>query len=141
MSKKTDEFVKLPSFVRCIVPISMRPFHNKSVSLDNQVSAVFLKIPLNEKDPKKMLIAIKGQMDWLKRLPDAYIMYYLINIFINVLPFNILVRMQDWFYSKSSIILSNVPGRQDLNSHLCGAKIKDMYFWVPLYGNGALGLR
>jgi len=23
---------------------------------------------------------------------------------------------------------------------LCGAKIKDMYFWVPLYGNGALGL-
>ena len=23
---------------------------------------------------------------------------------------------------------------------MCGAKIKDMYFWVPLYGNGALGL-
>jgi len=114
LSKRTDEFVKLPSYVRCIVPISMRPFHNKVVSLDNQVSAVFLKIPLREKDPKKMLLNVKRQMDWLKSLPDAFIMYYLINIFINVLPFSILQRLQNWFYSKSSIILSNVPGRQDL---------------------------
>jgi len=57
----------------------MRPFNAKTVTLDNQVSAVFLKIPLKESDPKKMLMNIKRQMDRLKRLPDAYIMFFLIN--------------------------------------------------------------
>ena len=39
---------KLPSFIRCILPISLRAPVSKNIELDNRISAVFLSLPLKE---------------------------------------------------------------------------------------------
>jgi len=44
-----------------------------------------------------------------------------------------------WFYGKSSILLSNVPGRKKIG-YLAGARVTDMCFWVPLVADGCVGL-
>ena len=58
---------KLPSFVRCILPVSLRGVDTTTVELDNRVSSVFVSLPLKEQNPKMMLLKIKRQLDRLKR--------------------------------------------------------------------------
>jgi len=130
---------KLPSFVRCILPVSLREPMSKQLELNNRVSAVFVSLPLKEQNPKIMLKKIKRRMDRLKSYPDAFIVYALIAILVKWLPSRIFMRVQAWFYSKNTILLSNVPGRKK-EAYMAGSKVNDMYFWVPLIGNGAVGL-
>ncbi|GMH75771.1 hypothetical protein TrST_g3078 [Triparma strigata] len=130
---------KLPSYIRCILPISLRQPVAKNIELDNRISAVFLTLPLREQNPKKMLTSIKRQMDRLKSFPDAFIVYALIAILVNWIPSRLFIKVQTWFYSKNTILLSNVPGRKQ-DGHFAGSKVTDMCFWVPLIGNGAVGL-
>ncbi|GMI12091.1 hypothetical protein TrLO_g2635 [Triparma laevis f. longispina] len=130
---------KLPSYIRCILPISLRQPVAKNIELDNRISAVFLTLPLREQNPKKMLTSIKRQMDRLKSFPDAFIVYALIALLVNWIPSRLFIKVQTWFYGKNTILLSNVPGRKS-DGHFAGSKVTDMCFWVPLIGNGAVGL-
>ena len=86
-----------------------------------------------------MLVSVKRQTDRLKSFPDAFIVYGLITVLVNWLPTAMFMKIQTWFYSKSTILLSNVPGRRK-EGYFAGSKVKDICFWVPLIGNGAVGL-
>jgi len=133
---------KLPSFIRCILPISLRAPVSKNIELDNRISAVFLSLPLREQNPKKMLVSVKRQTDRLKSFPDAFIVYGLIApraLLVYWLPTSMFMKIQYWFYSKCTILLSNVPGRRK-EGYFGGSKVKDMCFWVPMMGSGAVGL-
>ena len=103
---------KLPIYIRCILPISLRAPVSKNIELDNRISAVFLNLPLREQNPKKMLVSVKRQTDRLKSFPDAFIVYGLIALLVNWLPTSMFMKIQYWFYSKCTILLSNVPGRR-----------------------------
>ena len=85
-----------------------------------------------------MLRKIKRQMDRLKRYPDVFIVFALITVLVKWLPSEMFMRVQNWFYGKNTLLLSNVPGRKK-EAYFAGAKVNDMYFWVPLLGNGAIG--
>ena len=102
------------------------------------MSAVFVSLPLKEQNPKTLLRKIKRQMDRLKSYPDVFIVFALITILVKWLPSEMFIRVQNWFYGKNTLLLSNVPGRKS-DAYFAGAKVNDMYFWVPLIGSGALG--
>jgi len=86
LARSENDESKLPSFIRCILPISLREPSPKSVTLDNQISAVCLNLPLKEDNPKKVLMGVKKQMDRLKLWPDAFIIYGLIYALVNWCP-------------------------------------------------------
>jgi hypothetical protein len=134
-----DDETKIPSHVRCILPMSLREPTPKSVTLDNRVSAVFLTLPLKETNPKRVLLGIKRQMDRLKLWPDAFIIYGLIYVLVNWCPQEWFERCLRWFYGKCTILLSNVPGRRRVG-YIAGSKVADMCFWVPLVSDGCVGL-
>src|SRR3954466_10695956 len=56
--------------VRSMVPVSVRSQSQKG-NLNNQVSAVFVDLPVGEPDPVKRLTAIRGQMDEYKTAMSA----------------------------------------------------------------------
>lgn len=85
---------KLPSYIRCILPISLRQPVAKNIELDNRISAVFLTLPLSEQNPKKMLTSIKRQMDRLKSFPDAFIVYALIALLVNWIPSRLFIKVR-----------------------------------------------
>jgi WS/DGAT/MGAT family acyltransferase len=56
--------------VRSMVPVSVRRAGQKG-QLNNQVSAVFVDLPVGEPDPVKRLASIRGQMDEYKKTMHA----------------------------------------------------------------------
>src|SRR5215208_3918114 len=56
--------------VRSMVPVSVRKADQKG-SMNNQVSALFVDLPVGLPDPKDRLTAIRGQMDEYKRTMSA----------------------------------------------------------------------
>jgi diacylglycerol O-acyltransferase len=56
--------------VRSMVPVSVRRADQKG-AMNNQVSAVFVDLPVGEPDPVKRLASIRGQMDEYKKTMQA----------------------------------------------------------------------
>lgn len=131
--------VESPRNVRIVVPVSVRDLHVNKVVLDNRVSCVFVWLPLSEPDPLTALRKVKRQMDYLKRAPDALVMYFLINIMVSIFPSSWCRAIETSFYDKCTLTITNVPGRRT-KANFAGALVRGLVPWVPLVGRGQLGL-
>jgi len=123
--------------LRVTIPVNIRK-PGTEFELGNRFSLVFLALPVYIDDPILRLKEVKRRMDHLKKSPDAFINFGLLNA-MGVLPAKISKRSAHLFGNKASGVLTNVPGpKQPL--YFAGKKINNIMFWVPRSGIIGLGI-
>ncbi len=126
---------------RVMVPVNLRGNNNDSaVDLGNRISLVPVTIPLDIRDPKKLLAAVHRRTEFLKRTHAAELISLaggLLGVFpspmqsiagpvISQLPI-------PWF----NMVCTNVPGPQ-FPLYVLGHKMLHWYPYVPIGGELAL---
>jgi diacylglycerol O-acyltransferase / wax synthase len=121
--------------VRSMVPISVRRADQRG-SLNNQVTAVFVDLPVGEPDPVKRLASIRGQMDEYKSAMGAVDANSIIGLGDFVAPtlLSLGVRAalqagQMWCQA----VTTNVPGPR-VPLYLLGRRMCSAHAYVPIAG-------
>jgi WS/DGAT/MGAT family acyltransferase len=123
--------------IRASVPVNLRPL-DQAHKLGNAFGLVFLTLPVGIDDPVKRLLAIKKEMDELKRSPEALIAFAVLNV-MGLTPVEVEKAGLRFFGSKATAVLTNVPGpREPL--YLAGCQVGKVMFWVPQSGRLGLGI-
>lgn len=123
--------------VRATVPVNLRP-PEQAHRLGNQFGVVFLALPLGIHGPRQRLAEIKRRMDELKSSLQPVVAFGALNA-IGFLPRRLQPLPIQFFGSKASVVLTNVPGpREPL--YLAGEPLKRAMFWVPQSGRLGLGI-
>lgn len=123
--------------VRATIPVNLRT-GRETDELGNRFGLVFLDMPLAAKHPLDRLNAIKERMAALKRSPEAPLSLALLGL-IGALPGSLQPTAIDFFGSKASLVLSNVPG-PTRRRFIAGVPIRHVMFWGPESGHLGLGL-
>ena len=119
------------------VPVDIRASTN-SVKLKNKFALVFLRLPIVAKNAVDRLLATKQRMDVIKTSAEPLVTATTVQILM-MLPEFISRSLIDFFSSKMSCVLSNVPGPQQ-TLYLGGQKIVEGIFFVPQRANIGVGL-
>jgi diacylglycerol O-acyltransferase / wax synthase len=121
--------------VRTMVPVSVRSESQKG-NLNNQVSAVFVDLPVGDPDPRSRLESIRGQMDEYKRAMQAVDVPSIISMGDFVAPtlLSLGVRAalsagQVWCQA----VTTNVPGPR-VPLYVLGRRMCSAYAYVPIAG-------
>jgi diacylglycerol O-acyltransferase / wax synthase len=123
--------------IRAAVPVNLRPL-DQAHRLGNQFGLVFLALPLGEDDPRERLAEIKRRMDELKASLQPVVALGTLNL-IGYLPSRVQPLAVRFFGSKSSTVLTNVPGPRE-RLYLAGRPLRRAMFWVPQSGRLGLGI-
>ncbi len=122
---------------RAAVPVNLRP-PGKVKKLGNYFGLVFLPLPVGIADPLERLFELKKRMDAIKNSPEAIIALGILKA-VGMTPVEIQRIMVNVFGSKTTAVMTNVPGPSD-HLFLGGKKVHSMMFWVPCSGRLALGI-
>src|SRR3954467_12434831 len=121
--------------VRSMVPVSVRKADQKG-ALNNQVSAVFVDLPVGLADPVARLTAIRGQMDEYKRAMSAVDANSIIDMGNYVAPAMLALGVraalsagQFWVQA----VTTNVPGPR-FPLYVLGQRMVSAYAYVPIAG-------
>jgi diacylglycerol O-acyltransferase len=124
--------------LRVVIPVNVRG--GSSDALGNQISFVPVPIPLDVRDPKKLLAVVRERVEFLKHAHAAE----LVGLFGGLLS-----TLPNAFWAKvgpiasqlplslCNTICTNVPGPQ-VPLYLLGRKMVSWYPWVPI--GGLMGL-
>ena len=123
--------------IRASVPVNLRPLEHAH-KLGNSFGLVFLTLPVGIADPIKRLLAIKKEMDELKRSPEALVAFGVLNV-MGFAPVEVERLGLRFFGSKATAVLTNVPGPRD-PLYLAGRRLERAMFWVPQSGRLGLGI-
>jgi WS/DGAT/MGAT family acyltransferase len=124
--------------VRSMVPVSVRRADERG-SLNNQVSAVFVDLPVGEPDARERLARIRTQMDEYKQVLNAVDARSIVATGDFVAPTLLALgtraaaRMPQWF---TQAVTTNVPG-PPVPLYVLGHRMHALYAYVPI----ASGLR
>ncbi|MFB9317939.1 WS/DGAT/MGAT family O-acyltransferase [Cryptosporangium minutisporangium] len=121
--------------VRTMVPVSIRRQAERG-ALNNQVSAVFVDLPVSEPKAKARLDSVRAQMDAHKRTLSAYDPRSVPGL-VDLVPAGLLaagVRTllradQPWLQA----ITTNVPG-PPVPLYVLGRRMESLYAYVPIGG-------
>ena len=119
--------------VRSMVPVSVRRADERG-SLNNQVAAVFVDLPVAEADPRLRLAEVRRQMDEHKRLLDAVDARTIIAMGDFVAPTLLALGTragvragQPW----TQAVTTNVPG-PPVPLYVLGRQLRSLYPYVPI---------
>ena len=122
--------------IRAAVPVNLRPLE-RGLQLGNNFGVVYLGLPLRIGDRDARLYELKRRMDAIKRSLEAPVSYGVLSA-IGVVPRQLHPRLVEFYGSKASLVLTNVPGpREPL--YMAGRRITSAMFWVPMSGHLGLG--
>jgi WS/DGAT/MGAT family acyltransferase len=124
--------------VRSMVPVSVRRESERG-TLDNQVSAVFVELPVAEPDPVARLVALRRQMDEHKKMLDALDARSIIGLGDFVAPTLLALGTRAGIRAGQPLIqtvTTNVPGPR-VPLYVTGRRMAALYPYVPV----AAGLR
>ena len=124
--------------VRSMVPMSVRRADERG-SLNNQVSAVFVDLPVGEPDPVARLESLRQQMEHYKRVMDAVDARAIMGVAEFVAPTLMALGTraamrtgQPW----AQAVTTNVPG-PPVPLYVLGGRMRSLYAYVPI----AMGFR
>ena len=123
--------------IRVAVPVNLRPL-DQANRLGNQFGLVFLSLPLGMDDPRDRLAEVKRRMDELKSSLQPLVALGTLNL-IGYLPTPVQPLAVSFFGSKTSAVLTNVPGPRE-RLYLAGRPLRRAMFWVPQSGRLGLGI-
>src|SRR5208282_2052680 len=124
---------------RMMVPVNLRGSESAS-QLGNRISIVPVTVPLDIRDPRKLLAAVHRRMEFLKRSHAAELVSLaggLIGMFptsAQALAGHIVSRLP---FTPFNMVCTNVPGPQQ-PLYLLGHKMLHCYPYVPIGGEMAL---
>jgi len=125
--------------LRMMVPVNLRGSNTPS-ELGNRISLVPVTVPLNIRDPRKLLAAVHKRTEFLKNVHAAELVS-LAGGLIGMLPTS-LQGLAGPFASQLpvtpfNLVCTNVPGPQS-SLYLLGHKMLDWYPYVPVGGEMAV---
>ncbi|MFQ3630160.1 WS/DGAT/MGAT family O-acyltransferase [Roseiflexus sp.] len=123
--------------IRAVIPVDLRP-PSRAHDLGNEFGLVFLSLPLGTPGPTMRLAEIKQRMEALKRSPEAYVFYGLLNFFGRT-PAQVEEQAVNLFGSKATAVMTNVRGPLE-QLYLAGNRITNIMFWVPQSGRLGMGV-
>jgi diacylglycerol O-acyltransferase / wax synthase len=118
-----------------MVPVSVRKADQKG-SLNNQVSAVFVDLPVGLSDPKDRLTAIRGQMDEYKRTMSTIDANSIIGMGNYVAPPLLALGVRAALSAGQFMcqaVTTNVPGPR-FPLYVLGKRMEAAYAYVPIAG-------
>ncbi|MCW2533330.1 MAG: putative Acyltransferase [Blastococcus sp.] len=121
--------------VRSMVPVSVRQASQKG-ALDNQVSAVFVDLPVGLPDPVARLNAIRGQMDECKKTMQALDAGSIIEMGNFVAPTLLALGVRAALQAGQfwcQTVTTNVPGPR-VPLYVLGKRMSSAYAYVPIAG-------
>jgi diacylglycerol O-acyltransferase len=124
----TDDMV-----VRAMVPVSVRRRSERG-ALDNQISAVFVELPVGEPDPITRLSRVRGQMDEQKKLMGALDARAILAMGELVAP--TLMAAGTRAASRTGqqfmqVTATNVPGPR-VPLYVLGRQMQELHAYVPI---------
>lgn len=132
--------VENPDDLIASVPVDVRsPASLMNCSFENKFSLVFPKLALATGDVLKQLYETKARMDQTKVSGAPLASAAVIFLGLELLPECVISKLYRFISQKSSCVISNVPGPQQLFS-LQGCHVKYMVFWPPQKDNIGVGL-
>jgi len=123
--------------IRASVPVNLRP-ESKAGKLGNHFGLVFLSLPIGIANPIERVYEVSRRMEELKKSYDAFIVLGLLSV-VGMLPDALEQPAVDYFSTKSSAVMTNVPGPRE-QIYLAGKKVDNLQFWVPQSGEIGLGV-
>ena len=123
--------------LRAMVPFNLRPVDQPLPrELGNRFGLVYLQLPVGIRGHRHRLEEVHRRMDAIKQSPEGAVAYAILGV-IGLTPAQIERRLVDVFASKSTLVLTNVPGpRQPV--YFAGTRVAGVIPWVP--AGGAIGL-
>jgi diacylglycerol O-acyltransferase / wax synthase len=121
--------------VRSMVPVSVRRPDQKG-SLNNQVSAVFVDLPVGLADPVERLMAIRGQMDEYKKAMGAVDANSIIAMGNYVAPTLLSMGVRSVLQAGQMFVqavTTNVPGPR-IPLYVLGRRMTTATAYVPIAG-------
>ena len=122
--------------VRAVMPVNLR--RSSDAHLGNKFGMVFLSLPVGLQTPAEQLAEVRKRMDALKSGPQAVVVFGLLSA-VGSIPAELQTRVVEFFGSKSTLVVTNVPG-PDKTLYLAGQAITGLMFWVPQSGRLGLGV-
>ncbi|MFO7663857.1 MAG: WS/DGAT domain-containing protein, partial [Chloroflexota bacterium] len=123
--------------IRALVPVNLRPL-DAPLELGNRFGLVFHTIPVGATDIHERFIETRRYMNELKNSPEAVVAYGVLNA-LGMTPADLEGFFLDFFGSKSSAVMTNVPGPQ-LQLYLAGSPLREIMAWVPQSGGLGMGV-
>src|SRR5262249_14103512 len=117
--------------LRATVPVNLRPL-KEAQQLGKRFGLVYLKLPVGEPGIEQRIHDVRNNMGELKNGVQAVMSYHVLGI-LGFFPRPVEKFFADFFSSKASAVMTNVPG-PTAPIHLLGRKIVKPMFWVPQSG-------
>jgi WS/DGAT/MGAT family acyltransferase len=127
--------------VRTMVPISVRK-ENERGSLNNQVTAVFVDLPVGEPDPVERLASIRRQMDEYKRTMQAVDARSIIAMGDYVAPTLLSLGVRASMQAGQlwcQAVTTNVPGPR-VPLYVLGRRMVSSHPYVPIAGGTRISI-
>jgi WS/DGAT/MGAT family acyltransferase len=125
--------------IRAMVPFNLRPLDEPLPrELGNRFGLVYLSLPVGIEDSQERLSAVHRRMDEIKHSPEGAISYGILSA-IGLTPPQVEQRLLDVFSSKTTAVMTNVPGARAPVS-IAGATVSGVIGWVPTGGTGGMGV-
>ena len=121
--------------LRVVIPVNVRG-NGEATELGNQISFVPVPLPLDVRDPVKLLAVVTERVEFLKHARAAEfvgLLGGLLSTLPNAFWKNIGPVASQLPLSLCNIICTNVPGPQ-IPLYLMGHKMLSWYPWVPIGG-------
>jgi len=125
--------------LRAMIPFNLRPLDQPLPrELGNRFGLVYLQLPVGTRGRRQRLEEVHRRMDAIKNSPEGAVAYGILGL-IGLTPPQVEQRLVDMFASKSTLVLTNVPGpRRPV--YLAGTRVAGVIGWVPAGGSIGLGV-
>ncbi len=125
--------------IRTMVPFNLRPLDKPLPrELGNHFGVVYLTLPVGISDPAARLTEVHRRMEAIKHTPEGVLSYGILEA-LGLTPPQIEQRLLDVFASKTTAVMTNVPGpREPL--YFAGTKLAGVVGWVPATGTIGMGM-
>lgn len=123
--------------VRATIPVNLRPLE-QALELGNRFGLVYLELPVGVSTIQGRVKAVQRNMKKLKNGMQAQMSYNILGI-LGYFPSAVEKWALNFFSSKASAVMTNVPGPSD-PVILKGKKLSKPMFWVPQSGGIGIGV-
>ena len=123
--------------IRASVPVNLRPL-DAPLELGNRFGLIFPTLPVGAADIHERFIEMRRHMNEIKNSPEAVVAYGVLYA-LGMTPLDIESVFLDFFGSKSSAVMTNVPGPQ-IQLYLAGSPLREIMAWVPQSGGLGMGV-
>jgi len=123
--------------IRGMVPVNLRPL-DAPLELGNRFGLVMATLPLGAADVHERFIETRRYMQEIKDSPEAIVAFGVLQA-LGMTPTDIEGLFLDFFASKTTAVVTNVPGPQ-VQLYLAGSPLREIMAWVPQSGGLGMGI-